>query len=543
MDHEFKSGIQDVLRCDLCEIPAPSMHCDICHIHLCKVCVGEHLSDESKEHKVVAFKKRGFAIPCPKHSTKICVLHCQPCDYSVCTTCASSEEHRGHEFCEIFENIVTKKEAINRDLDELETVVYPTYNEIALSIFNQKGDMKIHSQNLKTAFNKYGEEMHKEIDDIVSILKTDQDEMDTKHLAVLNKQEEEVARTIYEIRQGIAHLKELQISKNASLVSTYKSRNAEFRSLPAKLTVSLSSFTPQVDKQLFHQQFCCLPASSIKIDEYGYKMKSHPSNLSFITELNTEYTRSNPLRRILCLNDENIWTCGHDEILRLYNLKGELVKSIETISGKDPRDIAVTNDGNLFYTDYSNKTVNIVKKKQIEVVIKLRDWKPRSLCFTSSGDLLVIMDSDDEKQTRVVRYFDFKEKQRIQYNHNGQRLFSSSFIKYISENRNLDICVSDYGSSSVVVVNHAGKLRFTYKGLQAMKIFNPRGITTDSQSRILVADRVNNCIHMIDKNGHFLHLITNFDLDTPCGLCVDSKDNIFVAENGSGKVKKIKNIV
>lgn len=203
----------------------------------------------------------------------------------------------------------------------------------------------------------------------------------------------------------------------------------------------------------------------------------------------------------------------------------------------------MTNDGNLFYTDYSNKTVNIVKKKQIEVVIKLRDWKPRSLCFTSSGDLLVIMDSDDEKQTRVVRYFDFKEKQRIQYNHNGQRLFSSSFIKYISENRNLDICVSDYGSSSVVVVNHAGKLRFTYKGLQAMKIFNPRGITTDSQSRILVADRVNNCIHMIDKNGHFLHLITNFDLDTPCGLCVDSKDNIFVAENGSGKVKKIKNIV
>lgn len=132
-----------------------------------------------------------------------------------------------------------------------------------------------------------------------------------------------------------------------------------------------------------------------------------------------------------------------------------------------------------------------MKNKRIIKWISFTEWMPCSVCSTSSGDLLVILNSNSNMQTKAVRYFGSKEKQVIQFNEVVQSLFSSGYsIRYLRENRNLDICVSDCKGRSVVVANKTGKHRFTYTGppLTSKDSFDPSGITTDSQSRILITD-------------------------------------------------------
>eukprot|EP00105_Crassostrea_gigas_P003413 XP_011416250.2 PREDICTED: tripartite motif-containing protein 40 [Crassostrea gigas] len=204
-----RTWAQDVLRCHLCETPSPPMYCDICHIHLCKACVGEHLSDESKDHRVVPFKKRGFAPECLKHSPKLCELYCEHCNIHICLECVSSGEHLGHKQVELLKSLEAKKEMLQTDLQELETSIFSKYQEIAINIPVQKAELYKNSKKLTAAIEKHGNILHREIDAAINKQKSDVDEMESKHLDAIKKQENEIKHTLSEITQRIVDLEKL----------------------------------------------------------------------------------------------------------------------------------------------------------------------------------------------------------------------------------------------------------------------------------------------------------------------------------------------
>ena len=96
--------------------------------------------------------------------------------------------------------------------------------------------------------------------------------------------------------------------------------------------------------------------------------------------------------------------------------------------------------------------------------------------------------------------------------------------------------MTDCDAHAVVVDSTTGKFRFRYTGPTK---FNPTGITTDSQANILISEVKNHRIHIIDQDGYFLRFIDKHGLRGPWGLCMDSRDNLIVAEKDTGKVKKI----
>ncbi|XP_062598209.1 uncharacterized protein LOC134259624 [Saccostrea cucullata] len=254
----------------------------------------------------------------------------------------------------------------------------------------------------------------------------------------------------------------------------------------------------------------------------------------YIRDIALNYPRtSNYPGNVACFGNEMTWLSVNSDIMTLYRFNhGLQVKTIKTKSGNNPSDIAVTHSGDLVYTDYRDGSVNIVNNGGIKEMIRLQYWRPHGVCSTSSGDFLVIMESNENKQARVVRCSNSKEKKSIQFDDESRPLYScSASDKYICENRNLDICVADGGAKAVVVVNQAGKLKFRYYGRTPSprnKQFIPRGITTDSQGHILTCDDNNKCVHVINEDGDFIRYISCESLYILCGLCTDTDDNLFL---------------
>lgn len=137
-----------------------------------------------------------------------------------------------------------------------------------------------------------------------------------------------------------------------------------------------------------------------------------------------------------------------------------------------------------------------------------------------------------------MHYSGSKEKQCIQFNYENKSLFSFDDIKYLSENRNLDICVADYEAHAVVVVNRAGL--HTLAPVLSSRGHLIRTALLQTAGMILTADSSKHFIHILDQDEQFLRYIDNCDIHYPWGICIDKQDNLFVAKNRTGKVKIIK---
>ncbi|XP_062618135.1 tripartite motif-containing protein 55-like [Saccostrea cucullata] len=552
---DARTSAQDVMRCDLCEIEVVQMHCDTCLVNLCKACVGEHFSaDLSKPHKIVHFKDKKSTLihpRCTSHDEETCEMFCTQCDVPICTICLASDQHLGHKLARVLEIRDKKRDNLVKKQTELKEKIYPNYQDNASDVQNRMSQLEKGYGDLSTAITKHGEHWHREIDKLVKKLKAEVDEMKNTQLQTLQKHLDKINKTMSDIEEEIKSVDSVLESTDISSLFSLSSTLDEYRKLPKKITVSIPKFIP---KKLQADQLFSLKTISLKSDEHDDSMKttqkspeagSSPPVKQLLDEpetVTTIDTGYGELYNVACLSDEEIWTSGNDNTMKLYSInQGSLLKSITTKSGNKPSDIAVTKSGDLVYA--ADRTVNIVKNEKIEEVIRLQKWIPQGVCSTSSGDLLVIMLSVDEKQTKVVRYSGSTEKQTIQFDDKRKPLYSSGpYYRYITENRNLDICVSDSEARAVVVVNQAGKLRFRYSGYTFTpknKPFYPRGITTDSQSHILTSDYYNECVHIIDQDGQFLRKI-DCGLREPQELCTDTNDNLFVVQYGKRQVMKIK---
>jgi hypothetical protein len=197
--------------------------------------------------------------------------------------------------------------------------------------------------DLSSAADQQGDVCHRQITAIVNKRKSQIEERKTKHRQILQKQADDISHKMNEINQAILEIKNCMDSNDISLMSTYKSRNEEFNQLPPITRVTLPSLSlPEINTEKLSEMFGSVSELSVTT------VTPLLVDPRLTAAIDTGY---NKLSGVSCVSEDQVWTCGYNKTMKLLNLRGDLLTSIQTKSGDYPGDIAVTRDGDLVYTD------------------------------------------------------------------------------------------------------------------------------------------------------------------------------------------------
>ncbi|XP_062578737.1 uncharacterized protein LOC134240685 [Saccostrea cucullata] len=206
------------------------------------------------------------------------------------------------------------------------------------------------------------------------------------------------------------------------------------------------------------------------------------------------------------VTSDRVWISDGYGNLILTNTRGEELHHLTDI-GSAVGGHTVNSNGDLIYIHSSYNIIKLSTGNKVKTTIIQNiksPWRPESVYSSpSNGDLLVVMFNYDTETGKVVRYNSTGEDiQTIRHNDNtDQGLYR--LPSYITENRNGDVIVSDWGRG-VVVTDRDGNYRFSYTGPPSGSGIIPHGICTDALSHILVCDEYTGSVQMLDSEGHYL---------------------------------------
>ncbi|XP_062581655.1 uncharacterized protein LOC134243427 isoform X2 [Saccostrea cucullata] len=537
---------QDVITCDLCDNPTQQF-CNSCQVSLCGGCINKHVESlKSETHDIVPFKDRRERLvfsSCASHPNQKCEGHCQKCDVPVCFRCVTGD-HIGHTVKDMTKIVQQLKEEIKKETEEIDTFI---------SRFAKSGeniDEKI-SKMTKTfnAMEKEGENLrktwHEEVDSIFDTLQSTMRKMKDRRLTALKAHQSRLQDSVSKLQRVAKEKKKYLKSNKVSDVRSYKSELKELKDIPKDVDVkipSLNSNTVQgrelsIELGEYKATLTQTSLSSLTDEVSILPVRKLLAKAKIIAIIPSEIKSLGP---IICIGTNEAWARGLDKFIRRIDIHGSLKDKIDTKCKSYPYDISVTRQGELIYSDYNRRTVNIIRQGKIETLITLpRGWHPDGLCCTRSGDLLVSMFTQvsmftkDKRHFKIVRYQGQTATQEIDKDDRGQNIFKDGeYGVSVKENNNGDICASDMDAETVIVMDKTGRVRFRYDGTPARRNnpFRPMDIATDPLSQIITSDVNNDCLHILDQNGEFLGCVDNCGLVNPVGLSVDTKGSLWIKE-------------
>ncbi|XP_065938399.1 tripartite motif-containing protein 3-like [Magallana gigas] len=539
-------------------------YCNDCHHAMCEQCRDDHQkSPDTKGHEVVPYKQRKRQLPmqkCKIHPTKDIDLLCEECQIPLCSKCATTKEHRGHEFTDLELVFTEKCSSCNVEVTKIRNYFEPTSQDLKKEIAGDVMEIKKTMEGIRTSMKAEAEAVKNLVDTVTSDKIHHVDKIEQSLLEILNGQNQKIDDYINYLNDLIqTYYGYLSPSNIKQLTLALNSESLNIRPIPETSKPVPPVFTDgQHSKEDVAKLLGRINVPNIKPENRKIKPMETPSTQLKPTGKHRKQDREkSDVKQTLSLSSfetkireykvpgvGNVYQISLGKLGRLWvsdsngnlvqtDLQGNQLQKIQTSGGSLGYHI-VTQDGDLIYTDKDNNVINrITPDNTITKFIKTRNWRPLSIHSSHiNGDILVGMEK--KRASKVTRYNETgTEIQNIQRDNEGQTLYITPY--YITENINGDVCVSDYIKHAVVVVDKLGRHRFSYT--DQVSAFHPYGICTDVLGHILVCDYINNTVHILDQDGQFLsQLLISGVREYPCSVCVDDENNLWVGKDNTNTV-------
>eukprot|EP00105_Crassostrea_gigas_P013248 XP_011429530.1 PREDICTED: uncharacterized protein LOC105329800 isoform X1 [Crassostrea gigas] len=525
-------------------------YCNDCHQQMCEQCRDEHQKNKkTKIHEVVPYKQRKRQLPvekCQIHPTKEMVLLCKECQIPICYKCTATEEHRGHAFTDLEIDFDENISLCHEEIAKIRNYFEPTSQVLKKEIAGDVKEIKKIMDGIRTSMKAEAESMKKLVDTVTSENIKQVDKIEQSLLETFNGQTQKIDDYITYLDESSTNIEQITYAlKSESFII----RPLPETSKPVPPIFTAGNFSKEDIAKLLgritiqntkpeNRKIKPMETASTQLKPTGKQSKQgrEKSDVKRTLSLSSSVTK---VREYTVLVVDNVFHISLGKSGRLWvsdsngnfvqiDLQGNQLQKIQTSGGSGSYRHTVTQDGDLIYTDRNNVINRITQNNTITEFIKTGDWKPVSIHSSHiNGDILVGMETDEEG--KVTRYNKTGiEIQNIQRDNKGHKLYK--YPQYITENINGDVCVSDYGNDTVVVVDKSEQHRFSYTGQGSG--FHPCGICTDVLGHILVCDSYSNTVHLLDQNGRFLTLLFTEQqgIDYPRSVCVDDDNNLWMGQ-------------
>lgn len=490
-----------ILQCSKCQGDR-EFFCKGCPCDLCSKCKENHFKDlKSIDHNIVIYREK-YEITrqkesCVNHPSSVLKMFCEPCELPVCYNCT---DHRRHRRLHLI-TASNKKQQKHRRI--IETIRIETYFYRPVLLMEIKDDINICHNKLSV----YHLAIQTKADKLKCLIDKMLQNFDLKHSCFKQKirmNRYRINTELYERKYEESSVKPIQF-----LIMTKKTYFQKIKKSPillfhtSKLSMNKYFIVKDVIKLL----------GVIQIEEGEIRHIQNDRLLKMVSppELHQSITVPNiySCDHISSIASDRYWINYKENLILISPEQNNASHKTYLCSGFSGGIHTVNRENELIYVDnmYNIRKLSMDMENPT-TLIETTDssWRPRCVYWSpSSGDLLVAIYKIGTMTGKVKRYNQTGQMTQImQHDNNGEILFKKP--RYITENTNGDIVVSDYGA--VVVTQREGKHhRFSYTGHRSK--LDPRGICTDIFSHILLCDESTATVQMIDKNGKFLLYLLN----------------------------------